>query len=76
MPAAHEDHGLRGGEHVFAADWAVAVGGALDVFVGLGHRYGHAEAAFLDPTIAISIYSEFLKMKERGVRGKPVPCNG
>ena len=47
VPASHEDYGLGGVEHVEAADGTVAVAGALDVFVGLGHFHVHAEAALL-----------------------------
>ena len=47
VAAAHEDYGLRTVEHVERADGTVAVGGALDVFVGLGHFHIHAETALL-----------------------------
>lgn len=47
VSASHEDYGLRIVEHVERADGTIAVGGALDVFVGLGHFHVHAEAALL-----------------------------
>lgn len=47
VPAAHEDDRLRGGEHVFAADGTVAVGGAFDAAVGVADGNGHADAAGL-----------------------------
>ena len=47
VSASHEDYGLRTVEHVERADGTVAVGGALDVFVGLGHFHVHAKTALL-----------------------------
>lgn len=47
VPAPHEDDRLGGGEHVFAADGAVAVGGAFDAAVGVADGNGHADTASL-----------------------------
>lgn len=47
VPAAHEDDRLGGGEHIFAADGTVAVGGTLDAAVGVADGNGHADAARL-----------------------------
>ena len=38
VAATHEDDGLGRGEHVFAADGAVAVCGAFDAAVGVSDR--------------------------------------
>lgn len=37
VAAAHENNGLWGGEHVFAADGTVAVGGSFDATVGISN---------------------------------------
>ena len=37
MAAAHKDDGLGGGEHVFATNGTVAVGGSFDAAVGVSN---------------------------------------
>lgn len=63
VPAAHKDYGLGTVEHVQVADWAVAVSGALNMFVGLRHFHVHAEAACLATTIQLASNLERLGTK-------------
>ena len=47
VAATHEDYWFGRGEHVFAAYWTVAVGGALDAAVGVTYGDGHTYGACL-----------------------------
>ena len=48
VAASHENHRLRRGKHVLAANWAIAVGRALNATMGILNLDRHADTARLD----------------------------
>ncbi len=53
MTTTHENYSLRRGEHIFATDRTVTIGGSFNAAVSVAYRDGHANAAGLYARVSV-----------------------